>query len=360
MSYMDQALTLARQSLGEVHPNPPVGAVLVRNGKVISEGITQLPGGPHAEIMALAELDYQASGSGMYSSLEPCCHYGRTPPCTDAIIRAGVTEVHIAVLDKNPKVFSRGKEQLEKAGIKVVVSEFSPVVEQLYEAYFKFITTGLPFVTFKFASSLDGKIAASDGSSSWITGQDARDKVHLLRSESDAVMVGIGTVLADNPKLTARDSDGRLLDKQPIRIIVDSHCRISPHANALTDDGMTLITCLEEQNVNKDRLKARGIKVIETPSFNGTVDLSSMLSQLGSMGITSVLFEGGGTLASSLIQHSLIDKMIGFIAPRFIGGKDAPTPFDGAGFSSLAASQQVRDVSVQQIGPDIMIKGYLH
>lgn len=359
MSYMDQALTLARQSLGQVHPNPPVGAVLVRNGKIISEGITQLPGGPHAEIMALAKLDYQADGSVMYSSLEPCCHYGRTPPCTDAIIKAGVTEVHIAVLDKNPKVFSRGKDQLAKAGIKVVVSEFSPVVEHLYEAYFKFITTGFPFVTFKFASSLDGKIAATDGSSSWITGQDARDKVHLLRSESDAVMVGIGTVIADNPRLTARDSDGRLLDKQPIKIIVDSHCRISQDANVLTDDGMTLITCLEGQNDNKDRLKARGIKVIETPSFNGTVDLPSMLSQLGSMGITSVLFEGGGTLGSSLIQNRFIDKMIGFIAPRFIGGKNAPTPFDGDGFSSLAESQQVRDISVQQIGPDIMIKGYL-
>ena len=358
MSYMDQALTLARHSLGEVHPNPPVGAVLVKNGKIIAEGITQLPGGPHAEIVALAKLNYQAPGSIMYSSLEPCCHYGRTPPCTDAIIRAGVAEVHIAVLDKNPKVFSRGKDQLERAGIKVVVSEPSPVADQLYEAYFKFITTDLPFVTFKFASSLDGKIAASDGSSTWITGQDARDKVHLLRSESDAVMVGIGTVIADDPRLTARDSSGHLFDKQPIKIIVDSHCRISQDAKAITDDGMTLIVALDGQNVNKDRLKIRGVQVIETSSFNGSVDLENMLSQLGSIGVTSVLFEGGGTLASSMMKQGLIDKIIGFIAPCFIGGKNAPTPFDGDGFATLSSSQGLRDVSVQQVGSDIMVIGY--
>lgn len=360
MSYMDQVLTLARQSLGEVHPNPPVGAVLVKNEKVIAEGITQLPGGPHAEIVALAKLNYEASGTVMYSSLEPCCHYGRTPPCTDAIIKAGVTEVHIAVLDKNPKVFSRGKDQLEKAGIKVVVGKSSPVVEQLYEAYFKFITTGLPFVTFKFASSLDGKIAASDGSSTWITGQDARDKVHLLRSESDAVMVGIGTVIADDPRLTARNSNGHLLHKQPIKIVVDSHCRISRDSRVITDDGTTVIASLDGLNVAKTQLKSLGVQVIETPSLHSSVDLANLLSQLGSIGITSVLFEGGGTLASSLIQQGLIDKIIGFFSPCFIGGKRAPTPFDGDGFATLSASQSVRDMSVQQVGSDIMIIGYLN
>ena len=358
MSYMDQALILARQSLGQVHPNPPVGAVVVKDGKVISEGVTQLPGGPPAEIMALAKLSYQASGTVMYSSLEPCCHYGRTPPCTEAIIDAGVSEVNIAALDRNPKVFSKGKDQLEKAGITVNVNQPSKDVDQLYEAYFKFITTGLPFITFKFASSLDGKIAASDGSSTWITGEEARNRVHVLRSESDAVMIGVGTLLTDDPRLTARDIKGRMLDKQPIKIIVDSHCRTSLDARAIACGGRTIIAAIA--NANNNHLKQGGVEVIATTSVHGRVDLMSLITQLGTMGLTSILFEGGGTLASSFFKLGLIDKVISFIAPRIIGGKNTPTAVDGQGLTTLEASQGLRDVSVERIGSDIMIAGYPH
>lgn len=358
MSYMDQALILARQSLGQVHPNPPVGAVIVKDGKVISEGFTQMPGGSHAEIMALAKLSYRASGAVMYSSLEPCCHYGRTPPCTEAIIDAGVSEVNIGALDRNPKVFSKGKDQLEKAGIKVNVGQPSKDVDQLYEAYFKFITTGLPFITFKFASSLDGKIAASDGSTTWITSEEARNRVHVLRSESDAVMIGIGTLLTDDPRLTARDINGSLLGKQPIKIIVDSHCRTSTDVRAIASGGKTIIAAIT--SADNKRLKQKGVEVIVTTSVDGRVDLTSLITQLGIMGITSILFEGGGTLASSFFKLGLIDKVISFIAPRIIGGKNTPTPVDGHGLPALDATQELRDVSVERIGSDIMIAGYPH
>ena len=237
MSAMRRALSLARRSLGGVSPNPAVGAVVVNGGVVVGEGRNEPPGGRHAEIVALEQAGDAASGAVMYVSLEPCSHHGRTPPCVDAILDAGIAEVHAAIADPNPHVAGGGAAALRDAGVKVVVGERAAEASTLLEAYLKWVTTGRPFVTAKFAMSLDGKIATRSGDSQWITGERARQHVHELRAASDAVMVGVGTVLADDPLLTARDRRGKPLERQPLRVVVDSGGRTPAGARLLSQPG---------------------------------------------------------------------------------------------------------------------------
>ena len=240
-AYMGLALSLARKAVGSVSPNPPVGAVLVRDGEVVGEGYTRPPGQAHAEIVAIRQAGPRARGATLYTTLEPCNHQGRTGPCSEAIIRAGVAEVHSAVTDPNPDVKGGGLSRLSEAGIAVSTGEMAGEASRLIEAYAKLVTTGTPFVTAKFAMSLDGKIATRTGSSQWITGEEARAYAHRLRAASDAVMVGINTVLADDPRLTARDGSGAALGRQPLRVVVDSRGRIPPEARMLGEPGSTLI-----------------------------------------------------------------------------------------------------------------------
>ena len=240
-AYMGLALSLARKAVGSVSPNPPVGAVLVRDGEVVGEGYTQPPGQAHAEIVAIRQAGPRARGATLYTTLEPCNHQGRTGPCSEAIIEAGVAEVHSAVTDPNPHVKGGGLSRLSEAGIAVSTGEMAGEAWRLIEAYAKLVTTGTPFVTAKFAMSLDGKIATRTGSSQWITGEEARAYAHRLRAASDAVMVGINTVLADDPRLTARDGSGAALERQPLRVVVDSRGRIPREARMLGEPGSTLI-----------------------------------------------------------------------------------------------------------------------
>ena len=359
---MDQALKLARLAMGEVSPNPAVGAVIVVDDEVIGEGFTQPPGQDHAEIVALKQAGEKSRGATMYVTLEPCCHFGRTPPCTKAIIAAGVKEVHIATLDDNPKVFGCGKGELEDAGIEVHVGERREAARELNEAYFKYINTGLPFVTAKYSMSLDGKIATRTLDSKWISNEDSRLFSHTLRHASDAIMAGVGTVLADNPRLTARGCSGRggTSHKQPMRVIVDTNGRTPLDACMFAEPGKTLIAL--GATVPESRLEAYrkvGAEVVQLPGQDHRVNLHALLKYLGERQVTSLLVEGGGTLLGSLFDEGLVDKVIAIVAPMIIGGAAAKTPVAGLGAEKIAQAQRLENVRITQFGDDTVISGYV-
>jgi len=359
MSYMGQALSLAKLALGSVSPNPSVGAVVVRDGRVVGEGHTQPPGGDHAEIVALREAAASARGATLYTTLEPCNHQGRTPPCTMAIVDAGVAEVRVATLDPNPNVTGAGVSRLRDAGIRTRVGESESRARQLMEAYLKFVTTGVPFVTAKFGMSLDGKIATHTGESKWISGDKARWQVHGLRAISDAIMVGINTVMADDPQLTARDERGDPRDRQPLRVIVDSHGRIPIGSRLMSEPGQTLVAVAEVSAELRRRLVNAGVQVVDAPGEDGSVDLAALMGRLGAeMSITSLCVEGGATLLGSMFDLGLVDKVIAYIAPTIIGGRDAPTPVGGKGFERMADTLRLDRVRWDRFGRDMAITGY--
>ena len=357
---MLRAIALARSALGTTSPNPAVGAVVIRDGAVLGEGYTLPPGQRHAEIGALNQAGRAAEGATLYCTLEPCCHYGRTPPCTDAIIAAGVGQVVYAVGDPNPRVDGGGVAALRAAGISVERCPSSEA-DELYEAFAKHVITGLPFVIAKFAMSLDGKIATRAGASQWITGPEARARVQQMRKELDGIMVGIGTALADDPQLTARDGDGNPLpsDVQPTRVVVDSSARIPPNARMLRQPGRTVIATGGE--VDDRRIAAlaeAGATVRAFPSTDGRVNLAGLLEYLGSAGIVSVLVEGGGSVLGALLDAGLIDKVYAFVAPALIGGAGAPSPIEGSGATVMADVARLERTRMEQIGPDWLIAGY--
>ena len=362
MDYMEQALSLAKLALGQVSPNPAVGAVVVKNGVVAGQGYTQPPGLWHAEVLALKQAGDQAMGGTMYVTLEPCCHYGRTPPCSQAVIAAGITEIHLAMLDANPLVSGRGKDELERKGIKVYVGEHEEEATQINEAYTKFITTGIPFVTVKFAVSLDGKIATKNGDSKWISGNEVRRYVHNLRYTTDAIMAGVNTVLADDPQLTARCCGGKggTARKQPLRVIVDSKGRTPLTARVFSQPGKALLALGKLVKPEEKTACAEvGAELLELPSAEGLVDLEKLLRALGGQGITSILVEGGGTLIGSLFDCGLVDKVIAFIAPIIIGGKEAKTAAEGKGVDKVVDSLKLERVSIERLGEDLMVCGYV-
>ena len=360
MTPMERAINLARQALGTTSPNPAVGAVVARDGETIGEGYTLPPGQRHAEIGALQQAGERSRGATLYTTLEPCCTFGCTPPCTQAIIAAGIQRVHLAAIDPNPGVSGRGRAELEAAGIEVVVGEESAEAQQLYEAFAKHITTGLPFVTAKFAMSLDGKIATITGDSKWVTGPDAREVVQQMRRESDAVMVGVNTVLADDPQLTARELEGGPLQRQPLRVVLDSQCRTPPDARLLREPGTTIIaTSHEAPALLVARLEAAGAEVYQVPAGrDGRVDLPSLLAKLGHRGVVSLLAEGGGVVLGSLFDGGLVDKVFAFVAPLIIGGEDAASPVAGRGAPLMSETWCVERTHLRQVGPDWLITGY--
>ena len=362
MDYMEQALSLARLALGQVSPNPAVGAVVVSGGVVVGQGYTQPPGSCHAEKVALKQAGDRAHWGTMYVTLEPCCHYGRTPPCTETIIAAGITEVHLAMLDPNPLVSGGGKEQLERQGIKVYVGECDEEARQINEAYIKFITTGLPFITAKFAVSLDGKIATKSGDSRWISGIEARGYVHNLRYATDAIMAGVNTVLADDPQLTARSCGGRggSARVQPLRVIVDSKGRAPLTARVFNEPGKTLLALGRSVTPEERKNLARtDVEILELPSEEGLVDLERLMKMLGEREVTSVLVEGGGTLLGSLFDHKLVDRVVAFIAPAIIGGKEAKIAVGGKGVDKVADAIKLERVRLEKFGDDLMVSGYV-
>ena len=359
LSYMKRALSLAGQALGTTSPNPAVGAVVVKDGMVVGEGHTLPPGQSHAEVVALHAAGQRARGASLYVTLEPCCVHGRTPPCTEAIVSAGIREVHAATRDPNPRVSGRGLAELESAGIPVHSGEEEAEAIQLYEAFAKHINMGMPYVTAKFAMSLDGKIATHTGDSKWVTGDAARSYVQEMRRASDAIIVGVNTVLEDNPQLTARDGEDRPLARQPIRVVLDSSGRTPPDARLLGEPGQTLIAVTVASDERVELLKDAGAEVLRFPATReGMVYLCALLETLGDRGVVSALVEGGGTLLGSLFDQGLLDKVAAFVAPVLIGGRSAPSPVGGNGVAAMAQATRLDSVRIEQIGEDMLVVGY--
>jgi diaminohydroxyphosphoribosylaminopyrimidine deaminase/5-amino-6-(5-phosphoribosylamino)uracil reductase len=359
--YMREALALARRGAGTASPNPMVGAVVVSSDRVVGRGYHVRPGSAHAEVLALEEAGAAAWGATLYVSLEPCAHWGRTPPCTDAIVAAGVRRVVIAIEDPDAQVRGRGCRRLAEAGVETSVGVGADAARRLNEAYVKHRTTGLPFVTAKWAMSLDGRIATRAGDARWISGTASRAFVHKLRAASDAILVGIGTVLRDDPQLTARGlSPVHRNDHQPIRIVLDSSLRISPTARVLERDGTPVVVATTSRSLEQARrtIEALGAETIVADGPDGRVDLSALLADLGRRGITSLLIEGGETVHGAAFDAGLVDKVLVFVAPIILGGP-APGPVGGAGVERIAQAWHLTQVSTRQVDHDLVIEGYL-
>jgi len=350
--FMERALELAVCGRGSVSPNPMVGAVVVRDRRIVGEGWHKKAGGAHAEVIALKEAGSLARGATLYVTLEPCCHYGKTPPCTDALIKYGVSRVVAAMVDDNPMVCGGGCQALGRAGIKMETGLLEDRARRLNEAYLKFITQRLPFVTLKLAVTLDGYIADTSGGSKWITGPEARRAVHRMRAWSDAVMVGAGTVAVDDPRLNVRDAEGC----DPVRIVVDSRFRL-PFNRRVFHDGYAIVVSGDTPDEEKTaQAMDRGIRVIRAGDGVGGVNLEHMLTALGERNITSVLCEGGSILSSSLIRQRLVDKVVFFIAPKLLGQGRAA--LDDIGVTSIGESIRLDEVVFETVGGDLMVAGY--
>ena len=352
--YMRKALLLAKKASGNTSPNPLVGAVIVKNDKVIAKGFHKKAGEDHAEVDALKKISSEeAKGAQMYVTLEPCSHFGRTPPCADAIIKAGIKEVYIATLDPNPLVAGTGVRKLEKAGIKVKTGVLEEEAKLLNEVFFKWILTKKPFVVSKFAMTLDGKIATITGDSKWISNEKSRMFTHELRNIYDAILVGKGTVLKDDPLLTCRKKNG----KNPIRIILDSHCEIPLNKNVFTDKSTKTILVTINESDTKEAEKL-GIEVIKTQSIKNRVDIEELLKILGDKNISSVLVEGGSEVHGTFFEQKLVDKVHVFIAPKIIGGCGS-SPVTSMGIDKISDALFLKKLSYKNFDEDIMITGYM-
>lgn len=354
--YMRIALELASATRGQTSPNPHVGAVLVKEGRIIGIGAHLGAGTPHAEVHALQMAGEAAEGATLYVTLEPCNHHGRTPPCTEAIVTAGVARVIIGCADANPQVGGAGVARLRDAGIDVVKGVLETECRRLNEAFFHYIQNGIPFVTVKTASTLDGKIASPTRDSKWVTGETARGYVQRLRHEHDAIMVGIETVLADDPQLTARLPEGGL---NPIRVIVDSRLRLPLDARVCdTSVAPTWVFCtVGHDPAKRQALADRGVCVFTVGSGERVI-LKEMLRILGEHEVTSVLVEGGSTLNGALLKEGLVHKVIAFLAPKLLGGQTSLTSFGGEGWESMSEAVSLSEVQVRPFGEDLCVIGY--
>ena len=355
--YMRMACRLAEKAAGRTSPNPMVGAVLVRDGKIIASGYHQFAGGDHAEIIALKKAGSKAKGATLYINLEPCNHYGRTPPCTRSLIVAGVKEVVVGMKDPNPLVSGKGLRALARAGIKVRNGVLQDECQTLNEAFTKFITRGVPFVTLKLAASLDGKIATASGDARWISCEESRVTVHLLRNSYDAVLVGAGTVITDNPQLTCRIAGGR----DPWRIILDARLRIPLDAKFLRQRGSekNIIVTSDTATAGKiSALKNLGATVWPLPAPQGAVRWLPLLKRLAKTGIASVLIEGGATTAAGALKEKVVDKMLLFYAPKLIGG-DGRYMIDSLGVEHIRQSVMLQKLKIEKSGADLLVSGYI-
>ena len=357
--YMRMALRLAEKAKGRTSPNPMVGALVAKNGKVIARGWHKKAGEPHAEAIALTKAGAAAKGSTLYVTLEPCSHtHKRTPPCSPLVIGSGVKRVVIAMIDPNPRVSGGGIRAIRKARIEVTTGVLEGEARKLNEAFIKHVTTGMPFVTLKIAQTLDGRIATASGESKWITGEQAREEGHRLRDTHDAILVGINTVLADDPSLTTRIPGGR----DPIRVIVDSRLRIPLTAKVLTQKSSagTIIATLASAPKDKVRkLQDRGAEVITIKNAQGRVDLKDLMKKLGKKDIMSVLIEGGSEINASALKAGVVDKAVLFLAPLLMTGADSRCAIGGLSPLKLSQALKLDDVTVKFVGADLMVTGYI-
>lgn len=351
--YMRYALSLAEKGRGRTSPNPVVGAVIVRDGVIIGEGWHKKCGENHAEINAFenaAARGNDVSGAEMYVTLEPCSHYGKTPPCAKAIIEKKIKNVYIGILDPNPLVAGRGVRMMEDAGILVEHGILEEECRRMNEIFLKYITTKRPFVVMKTAMTLDGKIAAYTGDSRWVSCEESRQIVQKMRNSLTGIMVGIGTVLTDNPQLTCRIPNGR----DPVRIIADSSLRIPTEAKVLKDENCIIAAA---DSCDREKRQQLGERVLIVKEQDGHLDLDDLMQQLGQRGIDSILLEGGGTLNEAALRAGIVDRVVTFIAPKMIGGSQAKTPVEGQGIEKMSQAIRLENIEITKIGEDLMIQG---
>lgn len=355
--YMQLALDLASSAKGKTNPNPLVGAVIVKEGSIVGTGIHRKSGEPHAEVHAFRMAGEHAKGATLYVTLEPCSHFGKTPPCANLVKESGVQRVVVAMEDPNPSVAGRGIQLLRDAGIEVEVGLLEKQARRLNERFIHNMVASRPFVISKFAMTLDGKIATYNGHSQWITGEEARQDVHELRNEVDAILIGIGTVLKDNPALTTR-LKGRT-GKNPTRIILDRQLKTPLDAQILkTNIARTIIVTAEGQQEKTHTFKNTGAEFIYVPLVEGKLDLHSMLDQLYKLGITDVLVEGGGEVNASFLRDGLIQKFLIYMAPKVLGGRHSITPFTGMDVETIDAAMLLDFADIEKIGEDLRITAY--
>jgi diaminohydroxyphosphoribosylaminopyrimidine deaminase/5-amino-6-(5-phosphoribosylamino)uracil reductase len=359
--YMQMALTLAEKGTGRVSPNPMVGAVVVRAGRVVGQGYHAYVGGPHAEVNAIDDAGDAARNGTLYVTLEPCNHFGRTPPCTRKILEAGIKRVVVAMEDPNPEVAGGGNAFLVSRGMDLVCGVEQAAAQRLNESFIKFVRTRTPFVILKIASTLDGRIATRTGDARWVTGSIARAHVHQLRHGMDAIMVGVGTVEADDPQLTARLENGRGVD--PVRIVLDTRLRMPEKARMLhqASKAPTWVICgPDAPPAARKRLEAAGATVIQTTLRQGRIDLDTLMRHLAERGVTSLLIEGGSHVAAAALREGVVDKVLFFYAPKIYGGDDGIPICRGRGPDLMRESLAVNHIELDRMGNDIMVSGYLN
>lgn len=352
---MRRAIHLAKKGCGYTNPNPMVGAVIVKDGKIIGEGYHEKIGGLHAERNALKNCKEDPKGAEIYVTLEPCCHYGKTPPCTQALIEAGIKKVYVGNTDPNPKVAGGGIKILKEHGIEVETGILEEECRQINDIFFHYIQNDIPYTALKYAMTLDGKIATAAGESKWITGETAREHAHQLRHQYAAIMAGIGTVLADDPMLNARIENGN----DPIRVICDSNLRIPEDSQIVKTAKQikTIIATVSDDKEKIKRLEENGCQIIKTAPQNGKVDIKELLKHLRTMEIDSVLVEGGGILNESLIQNGCVHKVYAYIAPKLFGGEKAKTPVEGKGIHKISDAIIFDELKATPLGRDILLEG---
>ncbi|HHT9137347.1 MAG TPA: bifunctional diaminohydroxyphosphoribosylaminopyrimidine deaminase/5-amino-6-(5-phosphoribosylamino)uracil reductase RibD [Candidatus Wunengus sp. YC60] len=356
--YMAFALELAEKGRGRVEPNPMVGAVLVKDGRIVGKGYHQVFGGAHAEIHAIHEGGTNCKGATLYVSMEPCAHYGKTAPCVDAIIKAGIAKVVAAVIDPNPITSGKGIQKLKEGGVEVVVGVMEIQAKKVNAPFFKLMKKGLPYVTVKWAMSVDGKIATHTGESRWITSDESRKYVHKIRGQMDGILVGINTVMRDDPLLTCRIEGGR----NPKRIVVDSNAAIPVNSRLLStiNEGEIIVAVSTNAPRNRvEKLEQLGCKIVQTKDMNGRVDLKELFHRLGETKLTNILVEGGSRVITSVIEDRLADRVMVFVAPIIIGGEGAKSPVLGTGINKMSEAAEITEIMVTRFSNDIVVEGTL-
>lgn len=359
--FMRLALELAKKGIGTTSPNPAVGAVIVKNNKIVGKGYHRRAGGPHAEIFALLEAKEKAKGATLYVTLEPCSHFGRTPPCTKAIIKSGIKSVVAGMLDPNPLNNGRGAKELKKKGINVKVGLLEDEIKKINEPFIKFITKKMPFLTVKAAQSLDGKIATFSGDSRWISGVESRNYVQELRSQVDAVMVGVNTVIKDDPRLNYRGKKQR--KNKPIKIIIDPYLKTPLRAKIFSKVSPTPVIIAVSNKAHLKKIKVlekRGVKVLKFKTKNNLISLSALMKKLAKLEITDILLEGGGETIARAFKKNIVDKVLFFIAPKIIGGREAVTSCEGEGAKAVSQAIKLGKMEVKHIGEDLLVEAYVY
>lgn len=363
--FMRMALDLAGKGEGFTSPNPMVGAVIVKNGKVVGKGYHRASGEAHAEVNAIDDAGALTQGSTLYVTLEPCNHTGRTPPCTEKVLAAGIKRVVVAMIDPNPGVKGGGTTYLKSRGLDITTGICENRAKKCNEVYIKYVKTKRPFTIIKCAATLDGRIATRTGDSKWVTGEKSRRFVHRLRHAVDAIMVGINTVEKDNPSLTTRltNRPGNFKGLDPVRIVIDTHLRIPEEAKLLqleSDSDTIIITGRLASKDKKARIEKKGAKVVESPVKDGLIDLDILMDRLGALGITSLLIEGGSRITASALSAGIADKIVFFFAPKILGGDDGVPVCRGPGPDLMKNCIPVKDIDIRRFDDDVMIQGYIH